>query len=321
VFNVAAYLGKCLETITAQTLKNLDIVIVDDASTDSTHDLVATWKEKDARIRYLRLPIGTNGGAGQPTNRGIELCSPDSKYLALLDGDDFIAPTMYEKMVGKAEERQPPVDFVLANFAVIDESLVLAPNYDQDRWDCLVRKGSRKLLRPFTDPALFQISPVPWRKLYSMDFIRHHRLRFAEGDYFYEDNSFHWMVTLNAQRVSVVDEVLYFHRKGRKGQTTSAISKRRNADGINAGAAAGGADGIGAGAAAGGGDNDNAPAGANGPEGTGGTRTVDEEDDGGSSKQASVAGLFLNINYVGMYLFHYFSSGCRGTDIKFDECR
>jgi glycosyltransferase involved in cell wall biosynthesis len=79
VYNIAPYLGKCLESVTAQTIRNLDIIIVDDASTDTTPEVMAEWEAKDKRIRTLSLHIGTNGGAGQPTNRGIELCKPESK--------------------------------------------------------------------------------------------------------------------------------------------------------------------------------------------------------------------------------------------------
>jgi glycosyltransferase involved in cell wall biosynthesis len=81
VYNVAPYLDKCLETVTAQTVRNLDIIIVDDASTDDTGEVMSRWEAKDSRIRSLRLMMGTNGGAGQPTNRGIELCRPESKVL------------------------------------------------------------------------------------------------------------------------------------------------------------------------------------------------------------------------------------------------
>jgi glycosyltransferase involved in cell wall biosynthesis len=168
-----------METVVAQTIRNLDIIIVDDASTDTTPDVIAQWELRDERVKSLRFALGTNGGAGQPSNRGIELCSIESKYLAFVDGDDFIAPTMYEKMVAKAEEHNPPLDYVLANFAVIDENLELTPNYDQDRWGDLINPIK---LTPHKHLKLFHISPVPWRKLYNMDFIRRHQLRFPEGE-------------------------------------------------------------------------------------------------------------------------------------------
>jgi hypothetical protein len=103
------------------------------------------------------------------------------QYLALVDGDDFIAPSMLEKMVAKAQEHDPPLDFVVANFAIVDEKLNLSPNYDEAHFWGLVEE-SRKgvVLKPHTHPALFEISPVPWRKLYNMDFIRRHSLRFPE---------------------------------------------------------------------------------------------------------------------------------------------
>jgi hypothetical protein len=150
------------------------------------------------------------------------------QYLALVDGDDFIAPTMYETMVAKAEEDEQ-LDYVLANFAMIDEDLVLSPNYDQAAWSKLVTDYSAPGA-PYLNPMVFRLSPVPWRKLYSMHFIRQHSLRFPEGDFFFEDNAFHFVTTLNAQRIGIVDEVFCFHRKGRAGQTSDSIHFGKNTD-------------------------------------------------------------------------------------------
>jgi hypothetical protein len=78
-YNVAEYLGKCLETVTQQTIRNLEIIVVDDASTDNSASVISQYLSRDERIRSLLLPSGTLGGAGQPTNRGIESCSPESE--------------------------------------------------------------------------------------------------------------------------------------------------------------------------------------------------------------------------------------------------
>jgi glycosyltransferase involved in cell wall biosynthesis len=206
----------------------MDIIIVDDHSTDKTAEVAAAWASRDKRIRSLVLPVGTNGGAGQPTNRGIELCHNESKYLAFVDGDDYIAPKMYQKMVARAEKDK--LDFAVANFKLVydDPQPKRRPkeNYDHKYWAQLVSLG-KKVLKPSVTENLFRISPVPWRKLYSMDFIRTHQLRFPEGDYVFEDNAFHWLVTIAAQRVGIIDETFAFHRKGRAGQTMENIDNKQ----------------------------------------------------------------------------------------------
>ena len=116
-YNVAGYLPECLDSITSQTYPHLDIIVVDDASTDNTTEVVAQRAARDSRIRHLRLPVGTNGGAGQPTNRGIEQCKAESRYLALVDGDDYIGPKMYASMVDMAKRRV--LDVVVCNFQLV----------------------------------------------------------------------------------------------------------------------------------------------------------------------------------------------------------
>jgi hypothetical protein len=98
-----------------------------------------------------------------------------------VDGDDFIAPRMYEKMVSKAEAHDPPLDMVIANFAIIDENFKMIPNYDEKHFLGLIQESKKRgVLNPRFHPKLFRISPVPWRKLYNMDFVRRHSLRFPE---------------------------------------------------------------------------------------------------------------------------------------------
>ena len=69
-------------------------------------------------------------------------------------------------------------------------------------------------LQAKSEPNLLRISPVPWRKLYLRQFLEGNKIRFPEGAYFFEDNSFHWNVMLKAKSVSVLDKVLVHHRRG-----------------------------------------------------------------------------------------------------------
>jgi hypothetical protein len=190
---------------------------------------------------------------------------------------------MYEKMLAKAEEHTPVLDYVLTNFALIDEHLSLSPNYDQPAWITLVSAvgAPGKFLAPHLNPEIFRISAVPWRKLYSMDFVRRHSLRFPEGDYFFEDNSFHWITTLNAQRIGIVNQVSCFHRKGRAGQTTNGVRKKKTS-----------VNGV----------------------------SVVQADDGGSSKCAALGGFFSNINYIGVYIFEVFARRAHGKDYTLNDC-
>ena len=88
VYNVAPYLGRCIESLQAQTLADLEFIFVDDCSTDGSMESVEAWAEKDSRVRILRNE--KNIGPGPSRNRGIE--EARGEHLSFVDPDDYIAP-------------------------------------------------------------------------------------------------------------------------------------------------------------------------------------------------------------------------------------
>ena len=85
VYNVEKYLNKCIESIVSQTYKNLDIIIIDDGSKDSSGKMCDEWANKDNRIRVIHK---TNGGLSDARNVGIEHAK--GNYISFIDSDDFI---------------------------------------------------------------------------------------------------------------------------------------------------------------------------------------------------------------------------------------
>ena len=90
VYNVEEDLGRCVESLVQQTLKEIQIVLVDDGSTDSSGRLCDDWARRDTRIRVVHKP---NGGLSSARNAGIEVAEGD--YLGFVDSDDFVEPDMY----------------------------------------------------------------------------------------------------------------------------------------------------------------------------------------------------------------------------------
>jgi glycosyltransferase involved in cell wall biosynthesis len=216
-YNLAGFIDQSIQAVTSQTYKALEVVVVDDASNDGTQSKIDVWARKDERIKVLKMPFNALGGAGQAMNRGLAMCT--GKYVAIVDGDDFMHIQMYEKMVSKMESMK--LDMVVCNYNTIDSSLKLEEAVlDQDFWVRLVGGPNRAkhALKAQKDPDLLRLSSPPWRKVYLRTFLSTAGAHFPEGDYFNEDFYFHWAVTMAAKRVGVVDEVLYFHRKSREGQ-------------------------------------------------------------------------------------------------------
>ncbi|MCB6142735.1 glycosyltransferase [Lachnospira pectinoschiza] len=117
VYNVELYLSRCIQSIIKQTYKELEIILVDDGSTDLSGQLCEQWKEKDSRIIVIHK---ANGGLSSARNAGIEIAK--GKYLAFVDSDDYIAEDMIDTMVGDIQNYG--VDVACVNYMEFDDSNV-----------------------------------------------------------------------------------------------------------------------------------------------------------------------------------------------------
>ena len=104
IYNIMDCLEKCVDSCINQTYQNIEILMVDDGSTDGTGALCDKLKEKDARIRVFHKE---NGGSSSARNLGIE--NAKGEYLGFVDSDDFISPTMYEELMNAIIEHEVPI--------------------------------------------------------------------------------------------------------------------------------------------------------------------------------------------------------------------
>ena len=121
VYNIEKYLPKCLDSILAQTYQNLQIILVDDGSSDSSACICDEYAEKDHRIEVIHKK---NGGLSDARNAGLECAT--GEYIGYVDGDDWIEPEMYATMIHTAKERQ--VDVVICAVSakqILDQKLLI----------------------------------------------------------------------------------------------------------------------------------------------------------------------------------------------------
>lgn len=109
VYNTVPYLEKCLNSVCGQTYQNLEIICVDDGSTDGSEKIIDAFAEKDTRIIAIHK---ANGGESSARNVGLRLCTGD--YITFVDCDDWLEPTMYEKMAHVMTEKE--LDLVACGF-------------------------------------------------------------------------------------------------------------------------------------------------------------------------------------------------------------
>lgn len=106
VYNTAQYLPKCLESLLNQTLDEIEIIVVNDGSTDDSQQIIDEFAKSNSKIKAYQKP---NGGLSDARNYGLEKAS--GKFIGFVDSDDFVSPEMFEKMVGKAMEYSAEIVF------------------------------------------------------------------------------------------------------------------------------------------------------------------------------------------------------------------
>lgn len=186
-FNVVDYVGMAVDSVLNQTHQNLEIIVVDDNSNDGTTDFLL---EKYATappgpdtnkptLQVIRLPHNTNGGAGQPSNIGMESCSDYTDYVMFADGDDYMEHDAVQAMLQNAENFN--ADVVLADFDVVmplpNGTVISEPSYDTQHWAAVPVDIPFNIM---THPRVLRTSPVPWRKMYKRKMLLKHNVKFPE---------------------------------------------------------------------------------------------------------------------------------------------
>ena len=205
VYNVEAYLRQCLDSVVGQTLQELEIICVDDGSTDGSADILREYAAKDCRVKVL-LHKHTNAGAA----RNAAMDAATGEYLGFVDSDDWCDLTLFEKAYAKA--KRCDADVVSWRYAQYDvrtqkteaprvfpgEMLSLGETFSSD-------DVAEKVFSPITY--------APWGRLVRRSFICGEQLRFQEIART-NDVYFCCMALALAGRQALVDEVLYIYRVG-----------------------------------------------------------------------------------------------------------
>ncbi len=229
VYQVERYLERCIQSIQNQTLQNIQIILVDDGSTDRCPDICDKYAKLDKRILVIHK---RNGGLSSARNAGMRVAS--GKYIFFVDSDDWIDPEALMELVETAEKTG--ADFVrfrpmTANWPKKqDGSLV-----DFGTEKCL-REGiyDRKLIEETIIPHLFAtpqlqlgIIVAAWRSLYRRDFLVSNSLFFKDDIRYSEDTIFSANVVMNSHRFVYLDSPRYYHYYYNPDSITKAYREDR----------------------------------------------------------------------------------------------
>lgn len=214
VYNAEKYLYRCIDSVINQTYNNLEIILVDDGSTDSSGKICDLYKAKDERIKVIHKK---NGGQSTARNRGIESSSGD--YIVFVDSDDWIAEDIYEHCIQLAEREQcDVVDFKVAFTSGEVEKLQWKTSYATE----LIEE--KEILRNYLLKGQTETAPFsPCRKLYKRSLFE--KIRFPEGK-INEDIATNYRILMNCRKLVETNKIGYYYFQNSASTTRNGLRKR-----------------------------------------------------------------------------------------------
>lgn len=215
IYNVEKYLDQCLDSIEAQTHRNIEVLCINDGSTDGSPDIIRAHAEKDPRVRMVDKK---NGGYGEGCNMGLDLAK--GEWVSIIEPDDWIDPTMYEDMLAFAASFDGQIDIIKTPWTDVrywndPAKQKLRPSTMQGH----VKTSSR----PFTiaeETTLIEMHPSIWSALYRRGFLEERGIRFPEyPGAGWADNPFLIETMCQAEAIVYLDKAYYNYRSDLPGST------------------------------------------------------------------------------------------------------
>jgi len=215
VYNTVDYLEEALLSITKQTLKEIEIITIDDGSTDDGLDLLKKMASEDDRIVVLSQE---NKGQSTTRNRGIEMAK--GEYIYFMDADDILDTLALEECYNRC--KRDSLDFVLFNIISFPDN-TFYPLRHLDSYENIIFKGS-DLLKDFIKINQFIVQPCTY--LIKKSYLNSIKLRFYPG-IIHEDNLFSFFLYIQAERVGYINKD-FFRRRFRANSTMTTQMGLRN---------------------------------------------------------------------------------------------
>lgn len=196
VYNLEKYLPRCLDALVNQTLDGIEILCVDDGSTDSAPQIIENYKEKYPNL--IKVYHKENGGEFTTRNYGLERAT--GEYVTFVDTDDYVEPDWAEKLYNAA--KQNDADIAVCGFERIDIETNKVTSKDMTTFGYCVKE-----VKPNDDFVLF-INPAPWNKIYKREIAQSQKFLSFRG---FNDMIFLASSYTKAKKIAFVPDVLYHY--------------------------------------------------------------------------------------------------------------
>ena len=205
VYNAEKYLSRAIRDVLNQTLSDIELICVDDGSTDNSTDIINSFVKKDSRVSSIKQ---SNAGPSVARNKGFVLAQ--GKYVIFLDADDMYEPTLLESLYNMAQKDN--LDVAVTRFDIYNESSKSYVKQADEPHASIFAPGKVTSKNEYPEFIFASTTGYVWNKLIRTSFIRDKKIAFDNDLYVFEDVHFVCSVMALAERVERIDDILIHHR-------------------------------------------------------------------------------------------------------------
>ena len=214
VYNVESYLSECLDSIINQTLKELEIICVDDCSKDNSYNILDSYSKIDNRIILIKHE--KNKGLGAARNSGIKIAR--GEYISFIDSDDYISLNFLENLYSTAIKFNSDITTTLNIYLKNGNTFAsLCPQINNKKYNDIIEyEGNSNLSNYYIPPREFtkySIRPSSWNKVYRKSFLEKYNIYNMEIKGGTEDQDFNLRILLHSPKVSFNNKAIYYYRE------------------------------------------------------------------------------------------------------------
>ncbi len=199
IYNVEKYLEQCLDSVVNQTLKDIEIICLDDGSTDSSKEIIDRYAKEDKRIVAVHKP---NSGYGDSMNKGLEKAT--GEYIGIVESDDFIELNAFEKLYDLAKKFD--ADVVRSNYYHFKGGKNTLYSYIKE-------KDTNKLIEPLKAEWIFYQAPAIWSAIYRKEFLEDNKIKFLPTPgASYQDTGFNFKIWATTKKAVFTSDAFLHYR-------------------------------------------------------------------------------------------------------------
>lgn len=216
IYNVEQYLYECLESLINQTLIDIEIICINDGSTDNSLNIIKEYAAKDSRLKLINK---NNTGYGHSMNMGLDLAT--GEYIGIVESDDFASPEMFERLYETA---------IFSDTEVVKSNYIAYKSQESQKENTFVENLKdceyNCIFTPIDKENIFFVTASIWSGIYKRSFLSKHSIRFNETPgASYQDTSFAFKVWSLAQSVYLIKDAFLYYRSDNIGSSVFTANK------------------------------------------------------------------------------------------------